>query len=152
MLKYLQNYCLRRGPRARPQNIDGSANKMVVFANRPYIDTYLFVINIGYLLRRLRDHHGCAESRREYTKLSLWIIRMMSYVVREIREKRVRNILITARFVHTHHACNTHHITCTVTCCTSSSSSITVLVIQDPSTIPIDAEEPHVIPLLCTSF
>jgi hypothetical protein len=53
MLKYLQNYCLRSGPRARPQNIDGSANKMVLFANRPYIDTYLFVINIGYLLRRL---------------------------------------------------------------------------------------------------
>jgi hypothetical protein len=53
MLKYLQNYCLRRCPRARPQNIDWSANKMVVFTNRPYIDTYLFVINIGYLLQRL---------------------------------------------------------------------------------------------------
>jgi hypothetical protein len=54
MLKYLQNYYLRRCPRARPQKIGGSANKMVVFANRLYIDTYLFVINIEYLLQRLR--------------------------------------------------------------------------------------------------
>jgi hypothetical protein len=53
MLKYLQNYCLRRCPRARPQKIDGSANKMVVFANRLYIDTYLFIINREYLLQRL---------------------------------------------------------------------------------------------------
>jgi hypothetical protein len=59
MLKYLQNYCLRRCPRARLQNIDQLANKMVVFANRPYIDTYLFVINIGYLLQRLRLPQVC---------------------------------------------------------------------------------------------
>jgi hypothetical protein len=32
-----------------------SANKMVVFANRLYIDTYLFVINIEYLSQRLAD-------------------------------------------------------------------------------------------------
>jgi hypothetical protein len=38
-----------RCPRARLQNIDQPANKMVVFTNRPYIDTYLFVINIKYL-------------------------------------------------------------------------------------------------------
>jgi hypothetical protein len=50
MVKYLQNYCLRRCLRARPQNIDWSANKMVVFTNRPY-DTYLFVINIGICYR-----------------------------------------------------------------------------------------------------
>jgi hypothetical protein len=57
MLKYFQNYCLRRCPRARPQKIDGSANIMVVFANRLYIDTYLFVINIEYLLFKRRSAH-----------------------------------------------------------------------------------------------
>jgi hypothetical protein len=50
MLKYLQNYCLRRCPSVRPQNIDRSANKMVMFTNRPYIDTYLTEpdLRLGY--------------------------------------------------------------------------------------------------------
>jgi hypothetical protein len=61
MLKYFQNYCLRRCLRARPQKIDGSANKMVVFANRLYIDTYLFVINIEYLLQRLGLQQRCKK-------------------------------------------------------------------------------------------
>jgi hypothetical protein len=59
VLKFLQNYCLRRCLRARPQNIDRSANKMVVFTNRPYIDTYLFVINsICYKDYNTPIYHG----------------------------------------------------------------------------------------------
>ena len=35
--------------------ISQSPNNRTVIPNRPYIDTYLFVINIGYLLQRLLD-------------------------------------------------------------------------------------------------
>jgi hypothetical protein len=62
MLKHAQNYCLRGCPRARLQKIDVSANKMVVFANRLYIDTYLFIINIEYLLQRLVLSHTSANN------------------------------------------------------------------------------------------
>jgi hypothetical protein len=53
MLKYSQIYQRVEAEAKHEKEFDRWANKMVVFTNRPYIDTYLFVVNIGYLLQRL---------------------------------------------------------------------------------------------------
>jgi hypothetical protein len=55
MLKYSQIYQRIEAEAKHEKEFDRWANKMVVFTNRPYIDTYLFVINIGYLLQRLAE-------------------------------------------------------------------------------------------------
>jgi hypothetical protein len=65
MLKYSQIYQRVEVEAKCEKEFDRWANKMVVFTNRPYIDTYLFVIHVGYLLQRLAS----AERPTNYHKL-----------------------------------------------------------------------------------